>query len=91
VEFSPLGRGEGFRFVDRVVGGVIPRQYVPAVEKGIYEASREGVLAGYPLVDFQAAVYDGSFHTVDSSEMAFKIAGSLAFKWRRQSRFCWNR
>jgi len=80
VEFSPLARGEGFQFEDRIVGGVIPRQYIPAVEKGIFEASREGFLAGYPVVDFKAAVYDGSFHTVDSSEMAFKVAGSLAFK-----------
>jgi len=80
VEFSPLARGEGFQFEDRIVGGVIPRQYIPAVEKGILDASAEGFLAGYPLVDFKAAVYDGSFHTVDSSEMAFKVAGSLAFK-----------
>ncbi|MRR34372.1 elongation factor G [bacterium] len=80
VEFSPLQRGEGFQFEDKIVGGVIPRQYIPAVEKGIFEASHDGFLAGYPLVDFKAAVYDGSFHTVDSSEMAFKVAGSLAFK-----------
>jgi elongation factor G len=80
VEFSPLPRGEGFAFEDRIVGGVIPRQYIPAVEKGIFEASQEGFLAGYPLVDFKAALYDGSFHTVDSSEMAFKVAGSLALK-----------
>ncbi|HEY6838098.1 MAG TPA: elongation factor G [Geobacteraceae bacterium] len=80
VEFSPLARGEGFQFEDKIVGGVIPRQYVPAVEKGIFEASQDGFLAGYPLVDFRAAVYDGSFHTVDSSEMAFKVADSLAFK-----------
>ncbi|BEH10067.1 elongation factor G [Geobacter sulfurreducens subsp. ethanolicus] len=80
VEFSPLGRGDGFQFEDKIVGGVIPRQYIPAVEKGIFEASQDGFLAGYPLVDFKAAVYDGSFHTVDSSEMAFKVAGSLAFK-----------
>ncbi len=80
VEFSPLERGEGFKFEDKIVGGVIPRQYIPAVEKGIQEASLEGSLAGYPVVDFKAALYDGSFHTVDSSEMAFKIAGSMAFK-----------
>ena len=80
VEFGPLSRGEGFVFEDKVVGGVIPRQYIPAVEKGIFEASQDGFLAGYPLVDFRAAVYDGSFHTVDSSEMAFKVAGSLAYK-----------
>jgi elongation factor G len=80
VEFSPLSRGEGYQFEDRIVGGVVPRQYIPAVDKGIHEAAQEGFLAGYPLVDFKAALYDGSFHTVDSSEMAFKIAGSLAFK-----------
>lgn len=80
VELAPLPRGEGFRFEDKVVGGVIPRQYIPAVEKGIFESAQEGFLAGYPVVDFKAAVYDGSFHTVDSSEMAFKIAGSMAFK-----------
>ena len=80
VEFTPLPRGEGFQFEDRIVGGVIPRQYIPAVEKGIFESAQDGFLAGYPLVDFKAAVYDGSFHTVDSSEMAFKVAGSLALK-----------
>ncbi len=80
VEFAPLPRGEGFRFEDKVVGGVVPRQYIPAVEKGIFDAAQEGFLAGYPVVDFKAALYDGSFHTVDSSEMAFKIAGSMAFK-----------
>ncbi|WP_306533850.1 elongation factor G [Geobacter sp.] len=80
VDFSPQQRGEGFLFEDKIVGGVIPRQYIPAVEKGIFEASQDGFLAGYPMVDFRAAVYDGSFHTVDSSEMAFKVAGSLAFK-----------
>ena len=80
VEFSPVPRGDGFQFEDRIVGGVIPRQYIPAVGKGIEEASQEGCLAGYPLVDFKASLYDGSFHTVDSSEMAFKIAGSMAFK-----------
>jgi elongation factor G len=80
VEFGPLNRGDGFQYEDKIVGGVIPRQYIPAVEKGIYEASQDGFLAGYPMVDFRAAVYDGSFHTVDSSEMAFKVAGSLAYK-----------
>jgi elongation factor G len=80
VEFAPLARGEGFHFEDKIVGGVIPRQYIPAVEKGIFEAAEDGFLAGYPMVDFKAAVYDGSFHTVDSSEMAFKVAGSLAYK-----------
>jgi len=80
VEFIPLGRGDGYQFEDKIVGGVIPKTYIPAVDKGIQEASLEGCLAGYPVVDFKAVLYDGSFHTVDSSEMAFKIAGSMAFK-----------
>ncbi|MDD3656443.1 MAG: elongation factor G [Atribacterota bacterium] len=80
VEFEPIERGKGFEFVDKIVGGVIPKQYRPAVEKGIVEAMRKGVVAGYPTVDIRATLYDGSYHTVDSSEMAFKVAGSLAFK-----------
>jgi elongation factor G len=80
IQLEPLPRSSGFEFVDGVVGGVIPRQYIPAVEKGIQEACQKGVLAGFPCVDFRATVDDGSYHTVDSSEMAFKIAGSLAFK-----------
>lgn len=80
IEMSPVSRGEGYVFEDKVVGGVIPRQYIPAVDKGIQEASTEGFLAGYPVVDFKVSLYDGSFHTVDSSEMAFKVAGSMAFK-----------
>lgn len=80
IEMSPTGRGEGYVFEDKIVGGVIPRQYIPAVDKGIQEASVDGFLAGYPVVDFKVALYDGSFHTVDSSEMAFKVAGSMAFK-----------
>ncbi len=80
VEFEPKSRGEGFEFIDKIVGGVIPKQYRPAVEKGIIEAMKKGVVAGYPTVDIQATLYDGSYHTVDSSEMAFKVAGSLAFK-----------
>ncbi|MBL0224962.1 MAG: elongation factor G [Geobacteraceae bacterium] len=80
IEMCPTGRGEGYIFEDKVVGGVIPRQYIPAVDKGIHDASLEGFLAGYPVVDFKVALYDGSFHTVDSSEMAFKVAGSMAFK-----------
>lgn len=80
IEMEPLPRGEGFQFVDKIVGGVIPKQYIPAVEKGIVEAAREGVLAGYPVIDFKVDLVDGSYHPVDSSEMAFKIAGSMAFK-----------
>jgi elongation factor G len=80
IEMSPQPRGEGYVFEDKIVGGVIPRQYIPAVDKGIQDASLEGFLAGYPVVDFKVALYDGSFHTVDSSEMAFKVAGSMAFK-----------
>lgn len=80
VEFVPRGRGEGYQFEDKIVGGVIPKTYIPAVDRGIQEASLDGCLAGYPVVDFKAVLYDGSFHTVDSSEMAFKIAGSMAFK-----------
>lgn len=80
IEIEPLPRGSGFEFVDKIVGGVIPRQYIPAVEKGLIEAMHEGFLAGYPLVDIRASVVDGSYHTVDSSEMSFKIAASMGFK-----------
>jgi elongation factor G len=80
IEVSPLPRGEGFEFEDAIVGGAIPRQFIPAVEKGIVEAMREGPIAGYPVVDVKVRLYDGAFHSVDSSEMAFKVAGSLAFK-----------
>jgi len=80
VRFEPLPRGSDFEFVNEIFGGTIPKQYVPAVEKGIQDARVKGYLAGYPMVDFRAAVYDGKYHAVDSSEMAFKIAGSLAFK-----------
>jgi len=80
IEIMPLGHGEGFVFEDRIIGGVIPQQYRPAVEKGIQEAMEKGVLAGYPVVDLKVVLVDGSYHTVDSSEMAFKVAGSLAFK-----------
>jgi elongation factor G len=80
IEIEPLEPGKGFEFENKVVGGTIPREYVPAVEKGIREAADRGFLAGYPLVDIKAKLYDGSYHEVDSSEMAFKIAGSMAFK-----------
>ncbi|TCK60617.1 elongation factor G [Seleniivibrio woodruffii] len=79
IELHP-NSGSGFEFVNNIVGGAVPRQYIPAVEKGIIEAAQEGVLAGFPLIDFKAVLYDGSYHTVDSSEMAFMIAGSMAFK-----------
>ena len=77
---EPLARGTGFEFVDEIVGGVVPRQYIPAVEKGVREALHEGILAGYPVVDVKVTLYDGSYHEVDSSEMAFKIAASMGFK-----------
>ncbi|MGQ9677137.1 MAG: elongation factor G [Chloroflexota bacterium] len=80
LEVEPKPRGEGFEFAERVVGGVVPRQYIPAVEKGVRESIGEGVLAGYPVVDVKVTLYDGSFHPVDSSEMAFKLAASQAFK-----------
>jgi elongation factor G len=80
IEVSPLPRGEGFEFENAIVGGAIPRQFIPAVEKGIVEAMRQGPIAGYPVVDVKVRLYDGAFHSVDSSEMAFKVAGSMAFK-----------
>jgi elongation factor G len=80
LELEPLPRGSGYEFADKVVGGAIPRNYIPAVEKGVNEAVQEGVLARYPVVDVRATVYDGSFHPVDSSEICFKIAGAGAFK-----------
>jgi len=80
LELEPLPRSSGFEFVDKIVGGAIPRNFIPSVEKGIAEAKEEGALAGFPTVDFRVTLYDGSFHEVDSSDMAFKIAGSMGFK-----------
>jgi elongation factor G len=80
IEFEPMESGSGFEFGNRIVGGVVPKQYIPAVEKGLREAMNEGVLAGYPVVDMKATLVDGSYHTVDSSEMAFKVAASQALK-----------
>jgi len=85
IQIEPLPQDKDFEFVDKIVGGVIPRQYIPAIEKGIVEAMHEGILAGYPVINVKVTVYDGSYHTVDSSEMAFKIAGSLAFKKAAQN------
>jgi len=80
IRIDPLPRGEQFQFVNEIFGGAIPKNYIPAVEKGILETAARGYLAGYPVVDFRVTLYDGSYHDVDSSELAFKIAGSLAFK-----------
>lgn len=80
IELEPLEPGSGFEFVNKVVGGVIPREYISPIGAGIEEAMQNGILAGYPVLDMRATVYDGSYHDVDSSEMAFKIAGSMAFK-----------
>ena len=85
IKVEPLERGEGFKFVDKIVGGAIPREYIPAVEKGIKEAAESGVIAGYPLVDFQVTLFDGSFHEVDSSEMAFKMAAIEAMRDAQRS------
>ncbi|HPU43171.1 MAG TPA: elongation factor G [Dictyoglomaceae bacterium] len=80
LELEPLPRGAGFEFVDKIVGGVVPKNYIPAVEKGVREAMEKGVLAGFPIVDVRVTLFDGSYHEVDSSDMAFKIAASKAFK-----------
>jgi len=80
IEIEPIERGKGFEFVNKIVGGTIPREFIPAVEKGIVEAMEGGVLAGYPVVDVKVILFDGSYHEVDSSELAFKIAASMAFK-----------
>ncbi len=80
LELEPLPRGSGFEFTERVVGGAVPKNYIPAVEKGVNEAKQEGVLAGYPVVDVKVTLYDGSYHPVDSSDISFKIAGAQALK-----------
>ena len=80
LELEPLQPGSGFEFVNKIVGGVVPREYIPAIEAGVKEAMQTGILAGFPTLDLRATVFDGSYHEVDSSEMAFKIAGSMAFK-----------
>ena len=80
IKLEPQEPGKGYEFVNNITGGVIPKEYIPAVDKGIQEAMQNGVVAGYPVVDVKATLYDGSYHDVDSSEMAFKIAGSMAFK-----------
>ena len=80
IEFSPNEEGAGFEFENAIVGGVVPREYIPAVEAGLKDAMENGVLAGFPLVDIKAKLYDGSYHDVDSSETAFKVAASMALK-----------
>jgi elongation factor G len=80
LKVAPLERGKGFVFVDAVKGGVIPKEFIPAVEKGVKEATDRGIIAHYPVVDVEVTLYEGSFHEVDSSEAAFKIAGSIAFQ-----------
>jgi elongation factor G len=80
IDLEPTGMGGGYEFINKIVGGKIPREYIPSVDQGIQEAMESGVLAGYPLVDVRSTLVDGSFHEVDSSEMAFKIAGSMALK-----------
>ena len=80
LQLEPLGRGRGFEFVNGIIGGTIPREYIKPVEQGVREAMDTGVIAGFPVVDLKVTLYDGSYHEVDSSEMAFKIAGSMALK-----------
>jgi elongation factor G len=80
VRIAPAQRGQGIRFQDRIVGGAIPSKFIPAVEKGIHEAAERGVVAGFPLVDIEVELFDGSFHSVDSNEMSFKMAGIQAFR-----------
>ena len=80
IELEPLERGSGFVFDNKVVGGAIPKNYIPAIEKGIREAMDHGLVAGYPAIDFKVTVYDGSYHDVDSNEAAFKMAGAIALR-----------
>ena len=80
VRIAPTARGSGYTFVNSIVGGSIPSKFIPAVDRGVQEASARGVIAGYPVVDFQVELFDGSYHSVDSNEMSFKLAGILAFK-----------
>ncbi|TNF66685.1 MAG: elongation factor G [Gammaproteobacteria bacterium] len=80
LKIEPRALGEGYEFINKIVGGVVPKEYIPAVDKGIQEQMQNGVIAGYPVIDVQVTLYDGSYHDVDSSEMAFKIAGSMGFK-----------
>ena len=80
LRLEPLERGAGFEFKDEIFGGAVPKQYIPAVEKGLNECISDGVLAGFPTVDFRAVLYDGSYHSVDSSEIAFKLAARLGFR-----------
>ena len=80
IKIEPLGRSEGFKFVNKIKGGTIPSEFIPSVEKGVIEAMEKGVLLGYPMTDFQVTLFDGSYHDVDSSDIAFKIAGSMALQ-----------
>ena len=80
IEFSPNEEGKGFEFIDNIVGGSVPREYIGSVEAGIRDSLNNGIIAGYPLIDIKARLYDGSYHDVDSNEMAFKVAASLALK-----------
>jgi len=80
ITIEPLEPGSGYEFVDKIVGGVVPKEYIPAVDAGIQEAAKNGVMAGFEVMDFRVTLVDGSYHEVDSSEIAFKIAGSMAFK-----------